>query len=189
MEVTIGVSNRHVHMTKEHLEILFGKDFELENIKNLNQPTQFSSSSKVTIIGPKGQIEGVRVLGGVRSYTQVEVSKTDAFKLGVNPPVRESGEIEGSEPITIVGPKGEIKLNEGCIIASRHIHITPKQVEMYGLSGINFVDVLVGGIKGGILTNVSVKVSELSYFELHLDTDDANAHLIKDGELGKIILK
>lgn len=187
MKVSIGVSNRHVHLTKEHLNILFGEDFELEKKNALTQPGQFASKSLVTIKTDKSEINNVRVLGPIRDYTQVEISKTDAYKLGLNPPVRNSGDLKGSSPITIVGPKGSIDLKEGCIIASRHIHILPSQIKMYGLEGKKTVNVKLNGEKGGIITNVYIKPSEEAFFELHLDTDDANAHLIKNGDIGEII--
>lgn len=187
MKVSIGVSNRHVHLKEEDLYILFGHGKVLENYRDLKQPGQFACKEVVTIKTEKGSIENVRVLGPVRSYTQVEISKTDAYKLGLNPPVRESGDIIGSAPISIIGPCGRIDLNEGCIIATRHIHITPKQVELYGLEGFDTVDVLLSGNKGGILHNVSLKVSEQSYFELHLDTDDANAHMVGASDFAEII--
>lgn len=186
MKVSIGVSNHHVHLTEEHFNILFGADRELKNIKNLNQPTQFASDCLVTIETSKSKIEGVRVLGGFRSYTQVEISKTDAYKLGINPPVRNSGNLEGSAPITIIGPKGKVELESGCIIADRHIHITPKQKELYGLQNEE-VSVLINGLKGGILFNVHLRVDENSYFEMHLDTDDANAFQIKQGDIATIL--
>lgn len=186
MEVSIGVSNRHVHLKKEDLEILFGVGYELEFYKPLKQPGQFASCDKVTIKTDKSEISNVRILGPVRNYTQVEISKTDAFKLGINPPVRTSGDLKGSAGITIVGPKGTLKLNEGCIIADRHIHITPSQVKEFGLDKEE-VSVKINGIKGGILEKVHLKIDENSYFELHLDTDDANAHLISDGDIVKII--
>ncbi|MBR1717734.1 MAG: phosphate propanoyltransferase [Bacilli bacterium] len=187
MKVSIGVSNRHVHLTDSDLCILFGENFKLNNIKNLNQPKQFVSDSFVTLKTEKSVINNVRVVGPTRSYTQIEISKTDAFKLGLNPPVRESGDIKGSSPITIVGPAGSLKLNEGCIIADRHIHITPHQKELYGLSNYDKVNVILPGIKGGMISNVSLKVSEESFFELHLDLDDANAHLVKNGDIATII--
>lgn len=187
MKVSIGVSNRHVHLTKEHLEVLFGKGYELTKRNDLNQPGQYATNSLVTIKTEKSEIENVRVLGPVRTYTQVEISKTDAYKLGLNPPIRDSGDIKGSAPITIVGPVGALNLEEGCIIPTRHIHILPSQLKMYGLEGKDKVSVRVDGEKGGILNNVHLKVSEDSYFELHLDTDDANAHLIKNGDIGEII--
>lgn len=186
MEVSIGVSNRHVHLKKEDLEILFGVGYELEFYKPLKQPGQFASCDKVTIKTDKSEISNVRILGPVRNYTQVEISKTDAFKLGINPPVRTSGDLKGSAGITIVGPKGVLKLNEGCIIAVRHIHITPSQAKEFGLDKEE-VSVKINGIKGGILEQVHLKIDENSYFELHLDTDDANAHLISDGDIVEII--
>jgi putative phosphotransacetylase len=186
MKVQVGVSNRHVHLTEEHLHILFGKD-SLEKVRDLNQPGQFASSDFVTIKTDKSEIERVRVLGPARNYTQVEISKSDAIKLGINPPVRESGDVIGSSPITIIGPNGEINLEYGCIIATRHIHITPKQMEFYGLVGKDKVDVLLPGEKGGILFDVSLRVNEQSYFEMHLDTDDSNAHLIKQGDIAEIL--
>lgn len=187
MDITVGISNRHVHVTKETLEILFGKDYQLQELKPINQPGQYASTDCVTIQTEKGTIENVRILGPTRKYNQVEISKTDAFKLGVNPPIRESGDLEGSSPITIIGPKGSISLEEGCIIADRHIHITPSQVKEYGLENITEVSVLIDGIKGGTLNHVRLKVDEASYFEIHLDTDDANAHLLKNGDIVHII--
>lgn len=187
MKVQVGVSNRHVHLTSEHLKILFGNDYKLENIRNLNQPGQFVTNSFVTLKTDKSEIEHVRVIGPVRDYTQVEISKSDAIKLGINPPVRKSGDLIGSSPITIVGPNGEIDLEYGCIIADRHIHITPSQMEFYGFTGKDKVDVLIPGEKGGILFNVNLKVGEQSYFEMHLDTDDSNAHFIKQGDIVEII--
>lgn len=187
MEFIVETSARHAHISKEHLEILFGKDYELE-IKNvLTQPHQFASYSLVTIKTPKAVIENVRVLGPLRPYTQVEISKTDAYKLGLNPPIRDSGDLDGSCPITIVGPKGTIDINEGCIIPTRHIHILPSQISMYGLEGRDMVSVKINGEKGGIINNVHLKVSDEAFFELHIDTDDANAHLIKNGDIGEII--
>lgn len=187
MKVSIGVSNRHVHLKKEHLRILFGEDYQLEKKNDLTQPGQYASTALVTIKTDKSEINNVRVLGPIRDYSQVEISKTDSYKLGINPPVRNSGDLKGSCPITLVGPKGSVNLDEGCIIATRHIHILPAQVEMYGLNGKDVVNVKLNGEKGGIITNVHMKVSENSYFELHLDTDDANAHLVKNGDIGEII--
>ena len=187
MKVSIGVSNRHVHLTKEHLEVLFGEGYELQKKSDLTQPGMFASNSLVTIKTEKSEIENVRIVGPIRSYTQVEISKTDAYKLGINPPVRDSGDISGSSSITIIGPVGTLNLEEGCIIPTRHIHILPSQLKMYGLEGMDKVSVRVEGEKGGILNNVSLKVSEESFFELHIDTDDANAHLIKNGDIGEIV--
>lgn len=187
MEVKIGVSNRHVHLKQEHLEILFGKNYELEIKNMLVQPGQFASTSTLTIKTEKSEIQNVRVLGPVRNYTQVEISKTDAFKLGLNPPIRDSGDLEGSAPIELIGPNGSIKLEEGCIIANRHIHITPKQVEELGLTGVEKVSVELKGEKGGIINNVYLKIDENFALEMHIDTDDANAHLINTGDIGRVI--
>lgn len=187
MKVTIGVSNRHVHLTEENLNELFGDGYILEKKKDLTQPGQFASTALVTLKTEKGIIENVRVLGPVRKYTQVEISRTDAYKLGLNPPVRNSGDLLDSESVTIVGSKGEITIKEGCIIATRHIHILPEQMRQYNLEGKEIVSVRVNGEKGGILENVYLKVSDDAYFELHLDTDDANAHLIKNGDIAEII--
>ena len=187
MDVKVGVSNRPVHLCERDLKILFGEDYNLEVKKMLVQPGEFASNSVVTIKTDKSEISNVRVLGPIRSYTQVEVSKTDAFKLGINPPVRDSGDLAGSAGITIIGPNGSIDLSEGCIIATRHIHITPAQVHEFGFDGLKSVDVRVPGEKGGVLCNVSLKVSPNYAFEMHIDTDDANAHLISSGDILEII--
>ena len=186
MKVVLGVSNRHIHLKKEHLEILFGKNYELKKVRALNQPNQFVSNAKVTIKTDKGLLENVVIVGGLRDYTQIEVSKTDAIKLGINPPVRTSGDIKNSEIVTLIGPEGRIQ-TEGCIIADRHIHITPKQKELYELN--DTVDILINSEKGGIISDVHLKVSDNAYYELHLDTDDANAFLLKNGDILEIIQK
>lgn len=187
MKIKVGVSNRHVHLKKEDLEVLFGKGYELVLFKELKQIGQFASTDKVTIKTDKSEISNVRILGPIRNYTQIEISKTDAFKLGINPPVRTSGNLKNSSGITIVGPKGTLNLTEGCIVADRHIHITPKQLEEFGLNGLEEVSLKVTGIKGGILEHVHLKVEDNAYFEAHLDTDDANAHLINDGDIVEIL--
>lgn len=187
MKVTVGISNRHVHLTKEDLETLFGEGYCLEVVRPINQPGQFASSAFVTVKTEKSEIEHVRVLGPVRDYTQVEVSMTDAYKLGVRPPIRDSGDLEGSLPVTLIGPKGELHLDKGLILADRHIHMTPKQREMYGFKDVDYVSVAIPGEKGGIINNVRIKVLEKSYYELHLDTDDANAFLLHDGDVLEIL--
>lgn len=186
MKVSVGVSNRHVHLNKEDLEKLFGKDYELEKLRDISQPGQFASTALVSIKTEKSQIDKVRVLGPIRNYTQVEISKTDAYKLGINPPVRDSGDLKGSAPITIIGPKGTLNKEYGCILASRHIHITKKELDKLGFKKDEKVSLKVSGFKGGVLNNVSFKVADESYFEVHLDTDDANAFLLKNGDLVEI---
>ena len=187
MKVSIGVSNRHVHLTEDHLKSLFGDDVKLEKIHDLTQPGQYASTLTVILKTDKSKIEKVRVLGPERKYTQVKISKTDAYKLGINPPVRNSGDLRGSCPINIIGPKGTLNLDDGCIIATRHIHLTKEHIKQYGFEGKNVVSVKVSGEKGGIIDNVYLKVSDEAFFELHLDTDDANAHLISSGDIVEII--
>lgn len=187
MKVNVGISNRHVHLNRETLDLLFGDNFELEILKELSQKGQFASKQTVTIKGPKGQIENVRILGPVRPYNQIEISKTDSFKLGLNPPIRNSGDLSGSEKITIIGPNAEITLNEGCIIATRHIHISFDQLSKLGLKNNDMVAIKTNTEKSSILYNVYLKASEDATFELHLDTDDANANMLKQGDEVEII--
>ena len=186
MKVSIGVSGRHVHVTKEVLEKLFGVGYKLEIDKMLNQPGQYASKSFVTIKTDKSEIGHVRILGPCRDYTQIEISKTDAYALGLNPPVRSSGDVENSEIVTLIGPNGSVETN-GCIIANRHIHILPEQMKQYGFDGKTKVMVKLAGEKGGIIDNVFLKVSDEAFFELHIDLDDANAHLVKNNDIGEIL--
>ena len=187
MKIKVGISNHHIHLKKEDFEILFGVESKLEKYKDLSQKGQFSTNNKVTLVGPKGQIENVRVLGPFRNYTQVEISKTDSYILGLNPPVRNSGDIFGSEKITIIGPNGKLDLKEGCILANRHIHLTKKDVEVLGLNGLKKVSIKTFGEKSSILENVFLKVDDSFCLECHLDTDDGNACLLKTGDEIEII--
>ena len=188
-DVPIGVSNRHVHLTREHLDILFGKDYELTKAKDLSQPGQCAANETVTIIGPSLRpIEKVRVLGPLRKASQVEISMTDSYVLKVKPPVRESGNIAGSSPITLVGPKGVVTLSEGCIIANRHIHMSPKDAERYGIKDGDTVNVSVlGKGKRTLWYDVQIRVNKDFVLEMHVDTDDANAAGIGNGSLVSIV--
>lgn len=186
MKVILGVSNRHVHLTKDDYYTLFG-DEPMNKVKDLRQPGQFASDKFVTIKNGDRQIFHVRVLGPFRNYTQVEISKTDAFTLKVNPPIRTSGDLEGTSPITIVGPKGELNKDKGCILANRHIHISSEEVKKYNLEGVKKVKVKVDGEKGGILNNVYLKIMEPSVLEMHIDTDEGNAFGVKTGDELEII--
>ncbi len=186
MKVILGVSNRHVHLKEEDYKTLFG-DEPINKVKDLRQPGQFASDKFVTIKNGERQIEHVRVLGPIRNYTQVEISRTDAYTLKLNPPIRTSGQLEGSSPITIIGPKGELNLKEGCILANRHIHISPEEVKQYNLEGIKKVKVKIDGEKGGILNNVYLKILEPSLLEMHIDTDEGNAFGVKTGDELEII--
>ena len=188
-QIKIGVSNRHVHLSREDLDTLFGKGFELTKKKTL-MGREFASEQLVTLVGPSLKtIENVRVLGPVRKHTQVEISRTDTFVLKVSPPVRPSGDIKGSEKIVIVGPKGVVYLNEGVIIANRHIHLTPEYAEKHGIKDGDYVDVMVSSIKPTKFFDVQVRVRDDFNVEMHIDTDDANAAGLKNGDLVTIIKK
>lgn len=185
--VKVGVSARHVHLSQADLETLFGKGYELTPKKRL-MGDQFAAEECVTLVSPSLRtIEGVRVLGPVRSHSQIEISRTDTFKLKVSPPVRPSGEIKGSAPMALVGPKGSIFLNEGTIIANRHIHMTPADAAKYGIKDNDIVDVEIENAKPTKYYNVQVRVREDFNTEMHIDTDDANAAGIKNGDTVKIL--
>ena len=188
-DIPVGVSNRHIHLTQEHLDILFGPGYELQKLKDLSQPGQFACKEQLTLIGPSLKaIEGVRVLGPLRKKSQVEISKTDSFTLKVKAPVRESGDVAGSAPITIVGPKGIVELKEGCILANRHIHMSPSDAARFGVKDGDYVAVdTVGAGKRTTLWDVQIRVSEKFVLEMHLDTDDANACGIGNGDRVKLI--
>lgn len=187
--VPVGVSNRHIHLTQEHLDILFGKGYKLTKLKDLSQPGQYACKEQLTLIGPSlKSIEGVRILGPLRSKSQVEISRTDSFLLKVKPPVRESGKVEGSAPITIVGPKGVVSLKEGCIIANRHIHMSLEDGKLFGVNDGDYVTVETNGDgKRTTLYDVQIRVNENFVREMHLDTDDANACGIGNGSRVKIV--
>ena len=188
-DIPVGVSARHIHLTREDVDILFGPGYELTKLKDLSQPGQFACKEQLTLIGPSLKaIEGVRVLGPLRKRTQIEISKTDSFVLKNNPPVRESGDVSGSAPITIVGPKGILEVKEGCILANRHIHMSPDDARRYNVSDGDYVAVDVkGNGKRTTLWDVQIRVSEKFILEMHLDTDDANACGIGNGAKVKLI--
>ncbi len=187
--VTIGVSQRHVHLSRKDLDILFGEGFELTKKKTL-MGREFASDQFVTLVGPSlKSIEKVRVLGPVRKNTQVEISKTDTFVLKVSPPVRPSGNIEGSERLVLVGPCGTVYLNEGVIIANRHIHLDPDYAAANNISDNEYVDVLVEGIKPTRFYDVQVRVRDDFRCEMHIDTDDANSTMLRNGDKVKILKK
>ena len=187
MKVKVGVSARHVHLSLEDYKELFGED-EFVNIKDLRQPGEFASNKQVTIIGPKKKIERVRVLGPLRSYTQVEVSKTDTITLGITAPVRNSGELSDASEIIITSEKSEIK-RKAAIIATRHIHINAKDALELGVKNNDTTSVKVTTGKGGIMDQVYYKVNNNSAFEFHIDTDDANAFMITNEMELEIISK
>ena len=186
--IPVGISNRHIHLCREHVDVLFGKGYELTKLKDLSQPGQFACKEVLTIIGPSMRaIEGVRVLGPERKRSQVEISRTDSFTLKVKPPVRESGDINGSAPITIIGPKGIVTLSEGCIIANRHIHMREDEGRAFGVSDGEYVDVQLDGERKSLFYDVQIRVHKDFRLEMHIDTDDANAAGVSNGFKAKII--
>ena len=173
--IPVGISARHLHLSRKDMDTLFGRGSELTPVKDL-MGGQFAAKEQVTIIGPSLRpIEKVRVLGPLRKQTQVEISCTDAFVLKVKPPVRPSGDIAGSAGVTIVGPKGVVKLEEGCIIANRHIHMPPADAVRYGVKDGEYVNVLAEGERRTMLYGVQIRVKPEFTLEMHIDTDDANA--------------
>lgn len=185
--VPVGVSARHIHLTQEHVEALFGPGYQLTKKKDL-MGGQFAANEQVTIVGLKLRaIENVRVLGPVRSASQVEISATDAMKLGVKAPLRESGDIAGSAPMAIVGPKGAIYLNEGCIVAKRHIHMSPADAAQAGVKDGDYVSVKTENERGTVFDQVKIRVHDSFTLEMHIDTDEANASTIKTGDVVRIV--
>lgn len=173
--VKIGLSNKHVHLSQEHLNTLFGEGHELTPTKDLVQPGQFASEEKVDIVGPKKTLTGIRVLGPVRPETQVELAMTDARTLGIKAPVRESGNLDGTPGCKLVGPEGEVELDHGVIIAQRHVHLNPQQAIEAGVQDKDVVCLKIDGERGLIFDNVVVRAGEKHEKEVHLDTDEGNA--------------
>ena len=186
--IPVGVSNRHIHLSVSDLETLFGAGYELTPMKDLSQPGQYACKEVLTIVGPSMRpIENVRVLGPVRKTSQVEISATDSYVLKVKPPVRESGNIKGSAPIRIIGPKGVVELSEGCIIANRHIHMSPADAVKFGVSDGDTVTIDAEGKRRTRWFDVQVRVHKDFRLEMHVDTDDANAVGIGNGFTVKIV--
>lgn len=178
-KVKVGISNRHVHLTKDVYDQLFDKEFT--KIKDLKQTGEFATDAMLTVRGPKGDIENVRVLGPFRDYCQVEVSASDAFKLGLNPPVRKSGSLENSESITLISEKGEISLENACILAQAHIHMNFVDLEKYGVKDDMVVPVAIKNSREGIIF-AHIKASETGVLEFHIDRDEASAFLLNNDD-------
>lgn len=185
--VEVEVSARHVHLTREHLEVLFGKGAELTPKRPLSQPGQFLSEERVTLVGPKGRKERTAILGPIRPATQVELSKSDCVELGVKAPVRESGDVAGSGSITIEGPCGSLTIDEGVIIAHNHVHLTPEVAQIMGVTDKQRVAVEVFSDRPVTFRDVIIRVSEKFSCRMHIDFDEANAALVSGFTLGKII--
>ncbi|MGG1658022.1 phosphate propanoyltransferase [Brevibacillus sp. NRS-1366] len=184
--IPIAVSARHCHLSRHDLETLFGKGYELAHKKALSQPGQFAAQETVSIVGPRGGIENVRILGPARNLTQVEVSKTDSIKLGLHPPLRKSGDVKGSSPVTIIGPQGSIYLLEGLIIAQAHVHMSPADAARFQVSDGEYVRIAVENERSILFEKVLIRVSPDYKLDMHIDTDEANAGLIATGTTGKL---
>jgi putative phosphotransacetylase len=186
-KVPIGVSARHLHLTQEHVEVLFGTGAQLSELKPLSQPGQFAAKETVEILGPKGSLAKVRILGPARKATQLEVSRTDAFLLGANPPVRESGNIADTPGFRIVGPAGEVTVDQGMIVAARHIHFHTSDAQKWGIADKQQLKVRVGGNRVVVFERVIARVSDQFALDMHIDTDEGNAAGVSNGEYGEIV--
>ena len=184
----VETSARHVHVTEEALEILFGKGAKLTNKKDLSQPGQFACTERVDVVGAKKTLAGVTILGPVRGKSQVELSLTDARSIGVDAPIRESGDIAGSGACRLVGPKGEVALEEGVIAAKRHIHMTPADAEAFGVKDKDVVSVRVESAgRSLVFGDTVVRVSPKFALAMHIDTDESNAGAVAPGTMGEVI--
>ena len=188
MKIMVETSARHIHLTQEHLDTLFGKDYQLTPKKDLSQPGQFACAEKVEVVGPKSSLK-LSILGPVRPETQIELAKTDARTLGIDAPIRMSGNLEGTPGCKLVGPKGEITIDKGVIVAKRHAHFTPEQAVEYGVTdGENIGIKLEYGERALVFGDVVARVSRTAGLAVHIDTDEANAAGLPgpvDGEVVK----
>ncbi len=187
--IPIGISSRHLHLNQDDWDKLFGKGSQPRKFRDIKQPGFWAAHETVAIEGPKGRIDNIRLVAPHRARTQVEISKTDAALLGVRPPIRDSGDLDGSTPIKIVGPKGSIDVKEGLILARRHIHFHPLEAKAMGVKDGEVVRVRagIGGIRELVFEQVLCRVSDKFSLELHLDTDEANAAFVKNGETTYIV--
>lgn len=187
-EVPVSVSNRHIHLSKLAVERLFGPGYQLTTLRPLSQPGQYACNETVTLIGPKGKIERVRVLGPTRVMNQVEISLYDGYQLGITPPVRDSGDIKETPGIKIQGPKGQMEIAEGVICAARHIHMHPNDASQFGVQDGQRVKVQIGGVRELIFDHVLIRVSEKYRLDMHIDIDEGNSANVVKGDKGKVIL-
>lgn len=185
--ITVGVSNRHIHLSLNDLYTLFGEGYQLHKVKDLSQPGQYACKETLTICGPKGAIEKVRILGPCRSKTQVEILEGDSYKLGRGSKPRMSGDLAGTPGITLIGPKGSVQLTEGLIVAQRHIHMTLDDAKRLGVENGQVVAIEFNGPRGGIFNNVAIRANAASALECHIDTEEANAMGVNSATKVKII--
>jgi putative phosphotransacetylase len=185
--IPVGVSNRHIHLSREHLNLLFGEGYELTEMKPLSQPGQFAANETVMIKGPKGELPKVRILGPVRGKTQIEISKTDCFILGIDAPVRMSGDIEGTPGLLVIGPKGQVQLEQGVIIAKRHVHFSPADAVRFGVVDKQKIRLKTRGERSLIFDEVIARVHPEYALDCHLDTDEANAAGLKNGDYVELL--
>ena len=185
----VETSARHVHVTQETLEKLFGEGYQLTVKKELSQPGQYASNERVTVVGPKKEIANVSILGPCRKLNQVELSATDARSIGIDAPIRESGDVAGSGACTLVGPAGKVELSEGVIVAKRHIHMTEKDAETFGVKNGEIVNVLVenGNGRKTIFGDTVIRVSNSYALAMHVDTDESNADACARAQMGTIV--
>jgi len=187
--ILVEISNRHIHLTRESLDILFGKGYELTKLRGLSQPNEFACNEQLTIAGPNMRvIERVRIIGPVRGYTQAELSITDGYFLGLDLPTRISGNLKDASPITFIGPKGTLHLKKGAIRAARHIHMPQKDADHYGVKDMDRVKVEIAGDHGIIFKDVVIRICTDCNLSLHLDTDEANAGNVKKTGFARILL-
>lgn len=184
--IIVGISARHAHLTREHMDILFGKGSELHPKKKIGQPGQYASEEQITMVTPKGEMK-LRIIGPLRPFTQIELSLTDARKAGVKAPIRNSGDIAGSAGAKLIGPCGEVTISEGIIIAARHVHLYPETAERLGLKDGDIVDVETTGERALTMHNVLVRAGIKHADEIHIDTDEANACNLNGDEMLNIV--
>ncbi len=185
--IEVEASGKHVHLCEEHINILFGRDYKLNKVKDLSQPGQYACKERVTITGPKGSLKNVVVLGPARKSTQVEISLTDATVLGIKAPVKESGKIEGTPGITISTERATLTIDKGVIVAKRHIHITPEDAEKFGVKDKEIIQAKVYGNRPLIFDDVVIRVSPDFRTYMHIDYDEANACGFTKGTLCRIV--
>ena len=185
LDIPVGVSNRHCHLTREHFKLLFGAAAEPKRVKDIKQPGFYAAEEMISVQGPKGVLHKIRLVAPYRDRTQIEIAVTDALALGLKPPVRESGDVKGSAGATLIGPAGKVDIKEGVIVAQRHLHFSPSEAKALGVASGEVVRVRAGTGSGrsAVFEDVVVRVSDKYSLEFHVDTDEANAAGIKTGDI------